>query len=196
MNSESTKTALVTGANSGIGFEAAAQLAEDGWGKVILACRSEAKGDDARAKLEARTGKDCFEVLAVDTSEVASANAASDQLRGRGDTIDFLLLNAGATATQPHFNADGVEITWASTLVGHHVMTMRLLADGVLSPDARIVITGSEGARGNMPGLDVHDIDNVAADSFGGDRVAAIDALAHIKGPYDFVFMNEYVTAK
>ena len=91
------RTALVTGANSGIGFEAAAQLAEDGWGKVILACRSEAKGDDARTKLVARTGKDCFEVLGLDTSEVASANAASDQLRERGGKIDFLLLNAGAT---------------------------------------------------------------------------------------------------
>ena len=196
MNEISDRTALVTGANSGIGFEAAAQLAEAGWGKVILACRSVAKGEEARTKLKARTKKDPFDVLAVDTSEVASTNAASDQLRERGDKIDFLLLNAGATAAQPRFNSDGVEITWVSTLVGHHVMTMRLLADGVLGSGARIVITRSEGSRGNMPGMQIHDIEKVAKDAFDGDRAAAIDALAHIKGPYEFFFMNEYVTAK
>ncbi len=196
MNHYSDKTVLVAGANSGLGFEAAAQLAEAGWGKVILACRTVEKAEAAKAKLVERTGKDPFSVLAVDTSEVASANAACDQLRERGERIDFLLLNAGASGTQPQFNSDGVEITWASTLVGHHVMTMRMLSDRLLSPKARIVIAGSEGARGNLPGMSVNDIDKTAKDSFGGDRVAAIDALARIKGSYKFVNMNEYCTAK
>jgi len=196
MNDDIKKTVLVTGANSGIGFETAAQLAEAGWGKVILACRTEAKAEAARARLVERTGKDSFGVLAVDTSEVASANKACDQLRERGENIDFLLLNAGATAAQPQFNSDGVEITWASTLVGHHVMTMRLLDDKLLSPGARIVIAGSEGARGNLPTMKVHDVGKVADELFDGDRVAAVDALARIKGPYEFNSTNEYVTAK
>lgn len=192
----SNKTALVTGANSGLGFEAARQLANDGWGRVILACRTEQKAEDARAKLVKETGKDPFGVLAVDTSEVASAIGASDKLRETGDSIDFLLLNAGATGAQPNFNSDGVEITWASTLVGHHVMTMHLLSNGLLSPGARIVIAGSEGARGNVAPMKVHDIDQVAQEQFGGDQVAAIDALSRIKGPYKFKSFNEYVTAK
>ncbi|MCH8816023.1 MAG: SDR family NAD(P)-dependent oxidoreductase [Chloroflexi bacterium] len=196
MNDASKKTALVTGANSGLGFEAAAQLAEAGWGKVILACRTEAKAEAARVRLVERTGKDSFDLLAVDTSEVASANTACDQLRERGGNIDFLLLNAGAAAAQPQFNSDGVEITWASTLVGHHVMTMRMLDDKLLSPGARIVIAGSEGARGNAPTMKVHDIEKVANDLFDGDRAAAIEALARIKGPYKFVSFNEYVSAK
>ena len=196
MNGSSKKTALVTGANSGIGFEAAAQLAEAGWDKVILACRTEAKAEAARASLVERTGKESFDLLAVDTSEVASANTACDQLRERGERIDFLLLNAGATGTQPRFNSDGVEVTWASTLVGHHAMTMRMLGDELLGPRARIVIAGSEGSRSNFPGMKVHDIEKVASDLFDGDRVAAIVALARIKGPYKFASMNEYVTAK
>ena len=57
------KTALVTGANSGLGFEAAAQLADDGWSKVILACRTVEKAEAARAQLVARTGKDAFDVF-------------------------------------------------------------------------------------------------------------------------------------
>ena len=192
------KTALVTGANSGVGFEAAAQLAEDGWGKVILACRSIKKAEAAKAELIDRTGKDPFDVLAVDTSEVASAHTACDELRDRGERIDFLLLNAGASAKDARFNSDGVEITYASTLIGHHVMAMRTLGDGVLSSHARIVIAGSEGARGNMPGMNVHDLNRIAAEHSAGDLVAAIAGLSRLEHPVQakFVNMNEYVTAK
>ncbi len=196
MNDSIEKTALVTGANSGLCYEASAQLAEAGWRKVILACRTEAKAEAARRRLIERTGKDSFETLAVDTSEVASANAAGDELRDRGEKIDFLLLNAGATGAQSQFNSDGVENTWASTLVGHHLLTMRALSDGLLAPTARIVIAGSEGARGNLPNMKVHDIGKVADENFGGDRVAAIEGLARGQGPYKYVSFNEYVTAK
>jgi NAD(P)-dependent dehydrogenase (short-subunit alcohol dehydrogenase family) len=196
--SKSDKTALVTGANSGLGFEAAAQLAEDGWGRVILACRSVEKAETARAQLAERTGKDPFAVLAIDTSEVASAEAAAEELRERGEQIDFLLLNAGALGKDPSFNTDGVEITYASTLVGHHVLTMRALDHGLLTPHARIVIAGSEGARGDIPGMAVHDIGKIADNSYGGDRAAAFDALVRIKTPEQnkFANMNEYATAK
>ena len=196
MNNHGDKTVLITGANSGLGFEAAAQFAEAGWGAVIFACRSEKKAEVARTQLVERTGNDPFRVLAVDTSEVASANAACDQLRERGETVDFLLLNAGASGAEPQFNSDGVEITWASTLVGHHTMTMRMLSDNLLNPGARIVIAGSEGARGNLPGMQVHNIGQIAKEHFDGNRIAAIDALARIKGPLPFINMNEYVTAK
>jgi len=196
--SKSDKTVLVTGANSGLGFEAAAQLADDGWGRVILACRSIEKAEAARTQLAERTGKDVFAVLAIDTSEVASAEAAAEELRERGEHIDFLLLNAGASGKDPSYNSDGVETTYASTLVGHHVLTMRALDHGLLTQHARIVIAGSEGARDNMPGMTVHDIGEIADNSFGGDRAVAIDALVRIKAPEQtkFVNMNEYVTAK
>ena len=190
------KTVLITGANSGIGFEAAAQLAEAGWGKVILACRTEEKAEAARKLLVDRTGKDPFSVLAVDTSEVAAARAACDRLVEHNVRIEFLLLNAGATGAKPVFNSDGVEITWASNLVGHHVMTMCMLGNGLLSTNARIVIAGSEGARGNVPGMKVHDIEMVANEQFDGDRVAAIEALARVQGPYKYKSSNEYVTSK
>ena len=54
----SGKTALVTGANSGLGFEAAAQLAKEGYGKIILACRSLEKAGAAREQLAARVASD------------------------------------------------------------------------------------------------------------------------------------------
>ena len=190
------KTVLITGSNSGIGFEAAAQLAEAGWGNVILACRTEEKAEAARKLLVDRTGRDPFKVLAIDTSEVDSAVAASDKLLEDDIHIDFLLLNAGATGATPVFNSDGVEITWASNLVGHHVLAMRLLGDGLLTPSARIVIAGSEGARGTVPGMKVHDVEAVANDHHDGDRVAAIEALGKVRGPYSFNSNNEYVSSK
>ncbi len=192
------KTALVTGANSGLGFEAAAQLAEAGWGKVILACRTTAKAEAAAAQLVERTGKNPFDTLEIDTSEVSSARAAADRLRDRGASIDFLLLNAGATGQDPQRNSDGVEITYASTLIGHHVLTMRALEDGLLPAKARIIIAGSEGARGNMPGMPIHDINQIATDHFNGDLAEAIGALCRLEVPSQAKFnnMQEYVTAK
>lgn len=74
------KSALVTGANSGLGFEAAAQLAEAGYSRVILACRTLEKAEAAKQALAARVGGDPFDTLAVDISSIESANTASDEL--------------------------------------------------------------------------------------------------------------------
>ena len=92
----SSHTALVTGANAGLGFEASAQLAEAGYGRVILACRTLEKAEAAKRALAARVGSDPFETLAVDVSSIESAKAASDELVRRGHSIDALLLNAGS----------------------------------------------------------------------------------------------------
>ncbi|MEM9070155.1 MAG: SDR family NAD(P)-dependent oxidoreductase [Myxococcota bacterium] len=196
--SHSNKTAVVTGANAGLGFEAAAQLAEAGWGRVVLACRTVEKAEAARKALVERTGKDPFTTLAIDTSEVDSAKVAAAELADRGDAIDYLLLNAGASKKDPTFTSAGYEITYASTLVGHHVLTMGLLRRGALGPKARIVISGSEGSRGNMPGFTFHDIGALASAHHEGDRVKTITSLVRLELPEQKSFknMNEYVTAK
>jgi len=198
MSNNSNRTALVTGANAGLGFEAAAQLAEDGWGKVILACRTAEKAEAARKLLVERTGKDPYSALAIDTSEVAPAQAAVDELAARGAVIDFLLLNAGASKKDPSLTSQGYEITYASTLVGHHVLTMGALGKGLLGPKARIVIAGSEGSRGNMPGMGLQDVAKLAATHHEGDRSKAIESLVKLELPEQkpFVNMREYVTAK
>jgi NAD(P)-dependent dehydrogenase (short-subunit alcohol dehydrogenase family) len=191
------RTALVTGANSGIGFETAAQLAENGYGKVILVTRTLAKAEAAREKLIARTGKNVYELLAADLAEPASAADASDELIRRGNRIDLLILNAGMSpGSLPAHNSGGVELTFASTLVGHHVLTMRLLAAQQLSARARIVIAGSEGARDDVPGMKVAVIEAFANQNFGGDLEDAMEAIARAEAPYEFKPMNAYVTAK
>ena len=193
---DTDKTALVTGASSGIGFETAAQLAEAGFGRVILAARTEQKSQDAKKRLEARTDRAVFETLAADLGELATVESASDELKRRGNTIDVLILNAGLVSGKELVrNEDGVEQTFAP-LVGHHLLTMRLIENQLLSDDARIVIAGSEAARGDVPTMKVVDLPEFAGEAFDGDLEAAAVAVARSQPPVQFKKNNAYADAK
>jgi NAD(P)-dependent dehydrogenase (short-subunit alcohol dehydrogenase family) len=200
MNRFSNKTALVTGANSGLGFEAAAQLAETGFGRVILACRSEEKARDARRRLVERVGRDPFETLVVDVASVASANAASDELLRRGHAIDALLLNAGmVSGEEMHKTEDGLELTFASSVIGHHVMTDRLLEAGLLAKGGRVVLAGSEAANNDLPAMmdaKLYDFATGAPTEFGADLRGAMINFARGEGPNRFHPMRHYAVTK
>lgn len=191
------RTALVTGANSGIGFETAYQLEQAGYSKVILACRSIEKGEAARKLLIANGSKDVFETIAVDVSEVKSALTASDELIARGNKIDLLILNAGMSSGDKILkNSDGIDLTFASTLVGHHAMTMNLLLKGGISENGNIIIAGSESARGDMPGMAIPDLDELAKTDFNGSMHDALKAFADASYPANYVPMKSYALAK
>jgi NAD(P)-dependent dehydrogenase (short-subunit alcohol dehydrogenase family) len=148
------KTSLVTGANSGLGFEAAGQLAEAGYSRVILACRTLEKAEAARQLLVERVGSDPFETVAIDVADIASSNAAADELVGRGQSIDTLLLNAGMVAGDDMTKSvDGMEMAFAASVIGHHILTLRLLDAGLLADGARVVIAGSEAANNDLPAM-------------------------------------------
>lgn len=191
------RSALVTGASSGLGFEAAAQLADQGYGRVIITGRTEDKAETARAQLVERTGKDVFETLALDNGHLNTVEEAAGRLAERGGKIDLLLLNAGlAPAREITRTPDGIEATMASTLTGHHVLTMRLLEHGLLSENARIVISGSEAARGDVPTMSPVDIEAFAAENFEGDLEAAIESQLRMEAPADYKPNDVYATAK
>jgi NAD(P)-dependent dehydrogenase (short-subunit alcohol dehydrogenase family) len=191
------KTALVTGSNSGLGFEAAAQLAELGYDRVILATRTLAKAETAREQLVERTGVDPFETLVVDVSDNRVVEQAVETLIDRGGTIDAVLLNAGlVSGSDVVRNTDGVEITVAASLIGHHVLTMGLLQHDLLSTDARIVLAGSEAARGDVPMMGLTDIPAFAAEHHDGDRTQAIITIARAQAPYSYGNMPHYAMAK
>jgi NAD(P)-dependent dehydrogenase (short-subunit alcohol dehydrogenase family) len=191
------KTALVTGANSGLGFEAAGQLASLGYERVILACRSLEKANKARDQLMEKTGKRSFEVVAIDVADNSGVGVAVEDLATRGFEIDFLLLNAGLVASESvRRSKDGVEITVAASLVGHHILTTKLLNRGVLSNEARIVIAGSEAARGDVPMMGVTDIPAYAAQHHAGDRTRAILDGAKVERPYAYKNMPHYANTK
>ncbi|MCP5096572.1 MAG: SDR family NAD(P)-dependent oxidoreductase [Chloroflexi bacterium] len=194
------KTALVTGANSGLGYEAAAQLAEAGYRRVILACRTLAKAEGAKQTLAVRVGSDPFETLEVDVSSIASAQAASDELIRRGNPIDALLLNAGMVSGESvNKSADGLELSFASSIIGHHVMTVRLLEADLMAENARIVIAGSEAARNDLPammGMQLYDFVTDTPVDFGNNLHNAMTSFAKVSKPDLFVGTRYYATTK
>jgi len=191
-------TALVTGANSGLGFETSAQLAVAGYGRIILACRTEEKAGAARERLIERTGQDVFDILAVDVSKIESSIHAAQVLIDQPGNIDLLILNAGVGSQSLKRSSDGIELILATTLFGHHILTMKLLEAGKLSEAGHIVIAGSEAARGKvpMPGMSnmLYDYSAIQ-EAIGGDLGDAMDAVARGDQPA-FNFNNVYSNSK
>ncbi|KAA3661712.1 MAG: SDR family NAD(P)-dependent oxidoreductase [Chloroflexi bacterium] len=191
----STQTALVTGANAGLGFETAAQLAEMGYGRIILATRTLAKGTGAKQRLIERTSKDVFDLLAVDVAEVQVSARAAQNLIDQPGQIDLLILNAGLGSQELKRTTEGFELTLAASLVGHHVLTMKLLEAGKLAPEAHIVISGSEGARGEMSGMEKYDYNEIQR-AVGGGLDAAMNTVARGEKPAPYNWSETYANAK
>jgi len=197
MSNHAHHTGLVTGASSGLGFETSAKLADDGYGRVIVTARTDAKAVDTQRRLEERTGMTIFETLVLDNDRLASVEAAATELANRGGQIDTLILNAGM-APRPSIvrSEDGLEATVSSSLVGHHLLTMRLLEKGLVADSARIVIAGSEAARGDVPTFHPLDLQSFADESFDGDLEAAIEAQMYMTEPAIYKAGDVYATAK
>lgn len=192
-----TQTALVTGATSGLGFEAAIHLANDGYGRVIVTGRSIERATNAAQDLAAKTGADIFEPLSLDLNNSQSVAAAIDALVDAGNQISALLLNAGMVGgSELVHTAENVEITFASSLIGHHQLTMGLLDADLVAPNARIVIAGSEAARGDVPTFTPVDLPSYAAEHFEGDLEAAATSLIRHDGPLKYKPSAVYATAK
>ena len=169
--------ALVTGTTSGLGHAAARLLAIEGYREVIVTGRSLSRVQETAAQLAANTKKRVFTPLELDLDAPASIQSALAELVRLGRLIDFLLLNAGWIGGKKLVRtAAGIEATQAP-LVGHHQLTVGLLRANLLSPNARIVIAGSEAARGDVPMFRYTDVAALAAKKFKGDRSAAVEAL-------------------
>ena len=169
--------ALVTGTTSGLGYAAARMLAIEGYRQVIVTGRTLARVQETAAQLAAETKTQVFTPLELDLDAPTSVQSALAELVRLGRPIDFLLLNAGWIGGKERvLTAAGIEATQAP-LIGHHQLTVGLLRANLLSPNARIVIAGSEAARGDVPLFSFTDVAALAATQHQGDRSAAVKAL-------------------
>lgn len=154
MPSQRGKVALVTGANSGIGFAAAKKLAERG-ATVVLACRSEGRGHEAEALIaqhlqqyqqEARDDDDgvgSVEFMQVDMGELASIFRFARRFRDRFEKLDLLINNAGVSMPSQKRTTDGLESQFGVNHIGAFYLT-RLLFDMLKkAPAARVVAVSS-----------------------------------------------------
>ncbi|MFD2166093.1 SDR family NAD(P)-dependent oxidoreductase [Thalassotalea euphylliae] len=140
------KSIFITGANAGLGKEAAKQLAmEPGIKKVYLGCRNLDKAKSALIELQNTTGKDIFEIINIDVSNL---NSVRDAVNVLPEPIDALIMNAGGTGGQQfnEVNEDGVTQIFAVNLLGHALLTEELIRTGKLKQVA--LYAGSEAARG------------------------------------------------
>ena len=169
--------ALVTGATSGLGHAAARLLSVEGSRAIIVTGRTLARAQEAAAQLATETRMQIFTPLELDLDTPASVQSALAELVRLGNPIDFLLLNAGWIGGKERvLTAAGIEATQAP-LIGHHQLAVGLLRADLLNPNARIVIAGSESARGDVPLFGYTDVAALAATQYKGDRTAAVEAL-------------------
>ncbi|MEU3187511.1 oxidoreductase [Streptomyces sp. NPDC006923] len=154
---QSGRTAVITGANTGIGFETALVLARRG-ARVVLAVRDAAKGAQAKERIVQAVPGARITVQSLDLSSLASIRAAAEALRAADFRIDLLINNAGIMfAKQLQRTADGFEAQLGTNHLGHFALTGLLLDRMIDVPGSRVVTVSSMGHRQGGP-MDLSDI--------------------------------------
>jgi len=129
---------IVTGANSGIGFEATKIFAENN-ANVVMACRNLEKADKAKQKIEEELEKPSLEVRKLDLAELASIEEFAEEYKANNRKLDILCNNAGIMAVPRQETRDGFEKQLGINHLGHFVLTSRLLPLLKKSDEARVV---------------------------------------------------------
>ena len=121
-----TKTALITGANAGLGLATAKALAQRSF-DLILLCRSEQKGQIALTEVRKANPAVKVDLLMADLANLDSVRQAAAQINRDYQQLDVLINNAGYTPATIEFTADGIEKSFYASHVGHFVLTYHLL---------------------------------------------------------------------
>jgi NAD(P)-dependent dehydrogenase (short-subunit alcohol dehydrogenase family) len=141
------KTYLVTGANSGIGFEAAKNFATRG-ATTIIVCRSAARGEEAKERLVQLTGNPQVHLYIADFSLLASVSEVADAILADFPVINVLCNNAGGANADHTLSAEGFELTFVTNHLSGFLLTQKLLPAIIKGGEqnlARIVFTSSYG---------------------------------------------------
>ena len=137
-----TKTAIVTGSNTGIGKATALGLARQGF-HVVMAVRDTEKGDAARAEIVAQSGSNAVVVMPLDLGDFASIRAFAAAFMEHFPRLDVLVNNAGLTMRTRATTKDGLEMTFGVNHVGTALLTRELLPVLERSAPSRIVVVSS-----------------------------------------------------
>lgn len=175
-----TKSILITGANSGIGKDAARQFGlQSETEKVYLGCRNQSRAEAAKKSLEQETGRSIFEILLIDVSDLDSVRKAVNSLP---EPVEALIMNAGGMGgkTPEAKTKDGVTQMFASNVLGHALLLEELLKAKKLTKAA--LYAGSEAGRGvpmmgiKRPKLMTSSVDEFAS-IYDGSKFKKFDAM-------------------
>ena len=151
---QTDKTVLITGANTGIGYDTARVLAERG-ANILLGCRSEEKANEAIDKIKSIKADAKVKWVPLDLSSLSSIREAADQVN-REEQLDILINNAGVMIPPKSTTADGFELQFGVNHLGHFALTAHLLNKLKTQPGARIVNVSSLAHRQGV--IDFEDI--------------------------------------
>lgn len=136
-------TALITGANSGIGLAAAVQLAGQGW-RIAITARSRERGEAALQRIRGEAGPDAgHELILLDLASLASVRRAAGDALDRIERIDVLINNAGVNLSRRSLTEDGLDAMMQVNHFGHFLFTSLLLPRLLEAPASRIVNVSS-----------------------------------------------------
>jgi NAD(P)-dependent dehydrogenase (short-subunit alcohol dehydrogenase family) len=156
---QSGRSAIVTGANSGLGLVTARELARSG-ARVVLACRNLDKGHEAVDQIRAAVPDAQVQLEELDLASLASVRGFAERFKSTHDGLDLLINNAGVMAPPRHRTADGFELQFGTNHLGHFLLTTLLLDSMEGREDARVVTLSST----------AHKIGRISFDNLDGDR--------------------------
>ena len=137
------KTVIVTGANSGIGYITALEIAKLG-AKVVLVCRNKAKGEQAQQQIKEKANNQSVFLKIADLSSLKEIRRVAEEIKQEYPVIDVLVNNAGVIISERQLSADGIEMTWATNHLGYFLLTNLLLDNLKAASAARIVNVASQ----------------------------------------------------
>src|SRR5215218_7909261 len=149
---QSGRTAVVTGANGGLGLQTALALAGAG-AHVVLAARDPAKTTAAVARIAERYPAASMEVVPLDLGDLSVVSAAAQKILAGHERVDILVNNAGVMAMPQRTTVDGFEMQLGVDHLGHWAFTAHLVPALLRAPSARVVTVTSAGS-GNLRPLD------------------------------------------
>lgn len=151
------RTAVITGANTGLGYETARALAARG-ARVVLAVRNLDKGKAAADLIAKRSPQAEVAVQELDLTSLDSIRNAAGELRAGHDHIDLLINNAGVMMTPKETTRDGFELQFGTNHLGHFALTGLLLDRLLDTPGSRVVTVSSQGHRFARRGINFDDL--------------------------------------
>ena len=169
------KTFFITGANAGIGFEAAKHLRTKN-ADVLVGARNEGRGRGAVSRLESVPGAGRVEFIQIDLADTASIRAAVDAVRATTDRLDAIINNAGIMQTPQQRTADGFEMQFGTNHLGHFLMNSELF-DMVEATDGRIVPVSS---IAHKPPAKIHFDDIMLSENYSPTAAYQQSKLANI----------------
>jgi len=146
MPDQSGRVVIVTGANSGIGLETARELARKS-AHVVLACRSEARADEALADIRSSLSDAQIDFMALDLADLDQVRAFATSVHERFDRLDLLINNAGVMVPPASKTKQGYELQFGVNHIGHFALTGMLLDLLMATNGVRIVNVSSSAHR-------------------------------------------------